>query len=165
MDTAVVLRWRRATIFASGVAVVELLALVAVGVVILAPRVSRHVQERAVQTAAARPKPVAPVLPRVVAAVARLPRAETSVLVLNGNGRAGAATAGAARLTALGYVVGGVGDAPHMLPRTTIMYRPGYRGEGERLARDLHVRVVGPLDGMRPAQLLGAHLALILGDR
>src|SRR5689334_9985871 len=109
MDTAVVLRWRRATIFASGVAVVELLALVAVGIVILAPRVSRHVQERAVRTAAVRPKQVAPPAPRVVAPVAHLPRAETSVLVLNGNGRAGAATAGAARLAGLGYVVGGVG--------------------------------------------------------
>jgi hypothetical protein len=96
--------------------------------------------------------------------VARLSRAQTSVLVLNGNGRSGAATAGAARLAGLGYVVGGVGDAPRRLPRTTIMYRPGFRGEAERLARDLHVRVVGPLDGMREEQLLGAHLALILGE-
>src|SRR5262245_31690108 len=164
MDPALVLRWRRATILASGVAVLELLALVALGILILGPRLSRHVQERAAETAAARPSRVVPASRRVVAAVARLSRAQTSVLVLNGNGRAGAATAGAARLAGLGYVVGGVGDAPHMLPRTTIMYRAGYRGEAERLARDLHVRVVGPLDGMRPDQLLGAHLALILGQ-
>jgi hypothetical protein len=44
------------------------------------------------------------------------------------------------------------------------MYRPGYRADGLRLARDLGVRVVGPLDGMRPAALEGGQLAVILGD-
>ena len=48
-------------------------------------------------------------------------------------------------------------------PRTLIMYRPGYEAEGARLGRDLHVRIVRPLDGMRPVQLLGAHLVLIMG--
>ena len=43
------------------------------------------------------------------------------------------------------------------------MYRPGFAAEGRRLARDLGVGVVGPLDGMRPAQLHGAHAVLILG--
>jgi hypothetical protein len=44
------------------------------------------------------------------------------------------------------------------------MYRPGYAAEAARLAHDLHVRIVSPLDGMRPAQLMGAHLVLILGS-
>ena len=48
-------------------------------------------------------------------------------------------------------------------PRTLIMYRPGYVAEGKRLGHDLHIRIVRPLDGMHPAQLLGAHLVLILG--
>jgi hypothetical protein len=43
------------------------------------------------------------------------------------------------------------------------MYRPGYEAEGRRLGRDMHVRIVRPLDGMRPTQLLGAHLVLIIG--
>ncbi len=43
------------------------------------------------------------------------------------------------------------------------MFRPGYAAEGRRLAHDLHVGVARPLDGMRPSQLLGAHLVLILG--
>jgi hypothetical protein len=43
------------------------------------------------------------------------------------------------------------------------MYRAGYAAEGVRLGRDLHVRIVRPLDGMRPTQLLGAHLVLIMG--
>jgi hypothetical protein len=47
--------------------------------------------------------------------------------------------------------------------RSIVMYRPGYEGEGRRLARDLGVRMVGPLDGMRPVQLHGAQAVLILG--
>ena len=30
--------------------------------------------------------------------------------------------------------------------------------------RDLNVKIVGPLDGLRPSDMLGAHIALILGS-
>jgi hypothetical protein len=43
------------------------------------------------------------------------------------------------------------------------MYRPGRRPEGERLARDLGVAVVGPLDGIRPKSIGRAHAVLIVG--
>ena len=43
------------------------------------------------------------------------------------------------------------------------MYVPGFQAEGARLARDLHVKVVGPLDGMRPSALHGGQLAVVLG--
>ncbi len=43
------------------------------------------------------------------------------------------------------------------------MFQPGLRAEALRLARDLHVRVVSPLDGLRPRDLHGAKLALVLG--
>ena len=43
------------------------------------------------------------------------------------------------------------------------MYRPGYRGEALRLARDLRIRIVGPLDGIRTRELMGAHVALVVG--
>ena len=35
------------------------------------------------------------------------------------------------------------------------MYRPGFRAEGLRLARDLKVKVVGPLDGLKPSRAHG----------
>jgi hypothetical protein len=44
------------------------------------------------------------------------------------------------------------------------MYRAGYRAEGARLARDLRVSIVGPLDGLRPADLLGAQLVVVVGS-
>jgi hypothetical protein len=160
VDSALALRWRRATFVASAVAVLELAVLVAAGVYLVGRRISHDVKARAARAAVAPPRRVAPVR---AAIVPRLPRSETSVLVLNGNGIAGAATAGAARLTKLGYVIGGVGDAPQPVVRTTVMYSPGFRAEAERLARDLRVHVVGPLDGLRPTQLMGAHLALVLG--
>ena len=43
------------------------------------------------------------------------------------------------------------------------MYRPGFEGEARRLARDIGVRRVSPLDGIRRRDLQGAHIALILG--
>jgi hypothetical protein len=99
-----------------------------------------------------------------VAAAPKLARGKVRVVVLNGNGRPGAAAAGAARVRSHGYSIGRVGNASRMsYSRSIVMYRPGYEGEGRRLARDLGVRMVGPLDGMRPAQLHGAQAVLILG--
>src|SRR5262249_49837050 len=92
-----------------------------------------------------------------------LPRNEVSVMVLNGNGTAGAAHAAADRVQARGYLLGNVGNAPSITRHSPVLYRPGFTAEGRRLARDLHVRIVRPLDGMRPSQLLGSHLVLILG--
>jgi hypothetical protein len=43
------------------------------------------------------------------------------------------------------------------------MYRKGYEGEAIRLAHDLHIRRVTPLDGLKLRDLQGAHLALIIG--
>ena len=44
------------------------------------------------------------------------------------------------------------------------MYRPGFRAEALRLGRDLHVSMVGPLDGLRASDLHGAHLAYVVGS-
>lgn len=154
--------WRTATLVASGVAVVELVALVALGVFLLAKPVSEQVRKAAVAEAFA---PVAKPKPKPIAGEPKLTRAETSVIVLNGNGRAGAAATGAASVRRFGYTIGTVGNAPRSdFTRTLVMYRDGYRAEATRLAQDLNVKIVGPLDGLRPADMLGAHVALIVGS-
>jgi hypothetical protein len=84
-------------------------------------------------------------------------------MVLNGGGVSGAAHAAAQRVSAKGYQLGDIGNAARSTGRTVVMYRPGYEAEGRRLGRDLRVRIVRPLDGLRPAALLGAHLVLIQG--
>lgn len=152
--------WRRATIVVSAVAAIELLALAGVGIVLLGNPITRHFRESA--AAAASPPKRSATTP-APAKRPSLPRNETSVMVLNGNGRAGAAHAAADRVQARGYLLGNVGNAPAITPRSLVMYRPGFIAEGWRLARDLHIRIVRPLDGMRPAQLLGSHLVLIIG--
>ena len=43
------------------------------------------------------------------------------------------------------------------------MYRPGFAGEGRRLGRDLGVKLVTPLDGMRAKALGRAQVVFILG--
>jgi hypothetical protein len=123
--------------------------------------VAAKADAKGVQQVAAPAKPTEP-----PATVAELPRSKTPVLVLNGNGITGAASATSLRVKALHYPVAGIGDASRRdFPRTIVMYRPGYQGEAERLARDLDLganRAV-PLDGMRPADLGRARLVLILG--
>jgi hypothetical protein len=83
---------------------------------------------------------------------------------LNGSGLAGAAAAQASRVRARGYVVGEVGNAPRTgYGRSVVMYRIGRRPEALRLARDLRIRLVSPLDGLRPRDLLGAQVAVVVG--
>ena len=92
------------------------------------------------------------------APAAHLARRKMTVLVLNGNGRQGAAASTAARVSHHGYRIGGVANAPRSdFTRSLVMYRKGFEGEGRRLARDLGIRIVGPLDGLRTSQLHGAH--------
>jgi len=101
---------------------------------------------------------------RVHVPAAKLPRSRTGVIVLNGNGRTGAAAAEASRLHSLHYRVKSTGNAKRQDYATTVvMYRRGYEGEGVRLAHDLHVKVVGPLDGLSPSALHGGQLAIVLG--
>jgi len=160
--------WRTATLVASLVAAVELVLLLALAFLLFAKPISHAVQRHAQDAAFAPPKKSAKAVQVTVPKLTlpKLTRGETTVLVLNGNGRAGAAAGEAAKLSALGYPVRGKGNAKRQDYATSVvMYRAGYRAEGARLARDLHVKVVGPLDGLKPAALQGAKLAIILGAR
>lgn len=149
--------WRIATVVVAAIAAIELLALIAIGAARLAPH-------RAVAAPAAAPK-AAPVPPPPVAVHPLRPRARTPVLVLNGNGRQGAASTQATSLRTLGYAVAGAENAPRSdYARTMVLYVPGFRPEARRLARDLDVRLVAPLDGLRPASLKGSRLVVLLGS-
>jgi hypothetical protein len=155
--------WRTATLVASAVAVVELVLLLVASFVLFAKPLA-HAVRRAASSPAAAAKPHRVVFRKPVFAPPRLARSATHVFVLNGNGRAGAAAAAAQQLHALGYPLPRTGNAARTDYATTVvMYRPGFHGEAARLARDLHVSVVAPLDGMRPAALHGAQVAVLLG--
>lgn len=164
--------WKTATIVASLVAAVELVLLLGAAVLLLAKPLSHAMQRHAADTAtapAAKHKaataPAKKPKPQHVPA-ARLPRSKVGVIVLNGNGRTGAAASAAARLESLHYRVRSTGNARRQdYAASVVMYRRGYEGEGARLARDLHVKVVGPLDGLSTSALHGGQLALVLGAR
>ena len=152
--------WRTRAIIAGAVAALELLVLLVAGIVLVAPALGRHVRHAATLKALAPATPKRPTKPEQPT----LSRSETSVLVLNGNGRAGAAAAEAQRVRGLGYMIGGVGNAPQTTyGRSVVMYRPGFRPEAVRLAHDARISIVTPLDGLRRSALQGAHLALVLG--
>ena len=159
LELDVIRPWRRATIAVSAIATLELVVLAAIAIALLGNPLSKHLKETAAVAATPRVRTTHPAPPKKAA----LDRADTSVMVLNGGGQSGAAHAAADRVSARGYQLGQIGNAAGDTPRTLIMYRPGYEAEGVRLGHDLHVKIVRPLDGMRPVQLMGSHLVLIMG--
>ena len=156
--------WRTATLVASTVAALELVLILILGVALLGKPLSERMRDTAQQrsigiTTQAKAKP------KLGTAKPQLSRGETSVIVLNGNGISGAAHEAAARVEARGYSIGHVGNARRTdYTRSLVMYRQGYRAEAVRIARDLRIRIVGPLDGMRPSELMGAHVAVVVGS-
>lgn len=161
--------WRAAALVAATVAGVELLVLLVIGAAAIArpwaDEAAGHAERATKAAAAPAEKPTAAEPKQHHAAAATiLPRSRTSVVVLNGNGIPGAADEESGRVRTLRYVVAGTANAPRSdFARTLVMYRPRFRAEAERLAKDLHVRRVAPLDGMRARDLMGAQVALILG--
>ena len=157
--------WRTAAYVAGAIAVVELLLLLVIGGGKLTGAVSDRLQlaakERALAPVARTAKPAT--RKPASAAAAKRPRSKTVVLVLNGNGRAGAAAAAASRVRARGYRIGAITNASSPVPRSIVMYRPGFAGEGRRLGKDLGVKLVTPLDGMRASALGRAQVVFILG--
>ena len=150
--------WRKLTIVLAAVAAVEALVIVGVGVALIVP----HVSHRSARTDASLPKGV--VGPHTPAGKAKLTPAQTPVMVLNGNGRSGAAAAGAHRVRRLGYKLGIVGNAQRMdYPMSLVMYRPGLRAEALKFAKKMQVSTVGPLDGIKPSKLGSAKLVYIVG--
>ncbi|HEX2044219.1 MAG TPA: LytR C-terminal domain-containing protein [Gaiellaceae bacterium] len=160
--------WRNAAVIAVSVAAVELCVLVVVGLVLFGKFFSGQVEratdpaavaKAAVERAEASAKPTGGKPARPV-----LERDEVSVIVLNGNGVAGAAAATADRVRAKRYRIAATGNAPRADFRSSlVMYRPRFDREAKRLARDLGIRRVAPLDGLRARELQGAHLAYIVG--
>jgi hypothetical protein len=159
--------WRTAAFVAGAIALVELVILLVIGGGTLARAVSHRV-ERAAQhrvTAEAKSAPTR----RLTQHAAKIPAAKllrenTKVVILNGNGRQGAAAAAALRVQRRGYRIGEVANAARSdYVRSIVMFRPRFAGEGHRLARDLGISLVTPLDGMRAGRLHGAQLVLILG--
>jgi hypothetical protein len=156
--------WRTATLVASLVAAVELVLLLVAGVALLAKPLSRAMHQQAETRAYEAPKKEIAAALKPPTAVAKLTRDQTKVFVLNGNGRSGAAAEAARKLQTFGYRVPATGNAPRSDYATTVvMYKPGFRGDALRVARDMHIKVVGPLDGLKASALQGGQLAVLLG--
>lgn len=162
---ALIRPWRIAAYVAVTIAALELVVLVVIGGSALLHTVSHRVQHAATRHALGPTVAQRQVVRRHARPpAAKLARSHVHVLVLNGNGRTGAAAAAATRVRRHGYKVGGVGNARKLVGRSLVMYRQGFAGEGRRLARDLGVKIVGPLDGLRKRDLHGAQVVFILGS-
>ena len=161
--------WQRATLLLALVAAFELVLLIVAGGALLAKPGPHHAAAKQPHVAAVAAKPapqrVKPAAPaQHAAAAAQLPRRKVKLVVLNGNGHQGAAAQGAARLRSFGYAIAGTENARRQdYAATVVMYRAGFRAEGLRLAKDLKVKVVGPLDGLAPSALHGGQLAIVIG--
>jgi LytR cell envelope-related transcriptional attenuator len=168
--------WRTATLVASAIAGAELVGLILVSAFVLAHPFRHHAKAH---TAAAAGKPAVhpakvphrhvvpvPAKDRVkVEAHPLRPRSRMRVLVLNANGVQGAAHVEAMRLQGLGYVIGGAANAPsHHYSRSMVMFVPGYLKEARRLAHDVRIKLVAPVDGLTPSTLNGSRLVVLLGS-
>jgi hypothetical protein len=164
---ALIRPWRTATLVASLVAAIELVLLLGAGFLLLAKPLAHAMQKHAAATAFAPAKKhtAAPVIQRrAPVGLPKLLRSETGVFVFNGNGRAGAASSEGNTLSNLNYRILGTGNAKRQDYATSVvMFKKGFQAEGVRLAHDLHVKIVGPLDGLTPSALHGAQLAIVLG--
>ena len=149
--------WRTIAVVAAGIATLELVALVVTATALVAKPMAKHARAAAAKHASAPSKPKVPARPL-------LARRVVTVTVLNGNGVSGAAADTASRVRARGYKIGVVGNAPRGgYGRTIVMYRAGLSREGSRLAHDLGIGIASPLDGLRPRDLHGAKLAVVIG--
>jgi hypothetical protein len=164
---ALIRPWRTATLIASLVAAIELVLLLGAGFLLLAKPLAHAMQKHAAATAfaPARKHTATPVShKKAPIGLPKLLRSETGVFVFNGNGRSGAASSEASKLSNLNYRVPGTGNAKRQDYATTVvMFKKGFQAEGVRLAHDMHVKIVGPLDGLKPSDLRGAQLAIVLG--
>jgi hypothetical protein len=156
--------WRGAALVVGAIAAIELLALIGIAALHLVPK---HAGART--AAPAKVQHVQPV--RHTAKVAALPshplrvRSHVHVLVLNGNGRQGAASAEAARLQRAGYRIRGAQNAlRHDYARSMVLYVPGWAKEARRLAHDAGIKLVAPIDGITPAKLKASQAVVILGS-
>ena len=166
--------WRTAAMIATGVAAVELFILLLIGFLVGAKAFSDKTETatiaaikreapQAAQTQASDQKTTETAAkkkegPRV------LPRSRTSVVVLNGNGIPGAAAVNGDKVHSLHYIVTATGNAPATgFARSIVMFRPGFKPAAQRLAKDMGVKAVSPLDGISKGDLQGAQLALIIG--
>lgn len=167
--------WRTATLVASALAALELVALVTVGAFVLAHPFGHKAKQNASTPAVHHvAKPVVhrhvvpiPAKDRFTPVVTHTlrPRGRVRVLVLNANGVQGAAHAEAAHLHSLGYAIGGAANAPsHRYSQSMVMYVPGYVKEARRLAKDAGIRMVAPLDGLTHSTLNASRLVVLLGS-
>lgn len=140
--------WRLATLVASAVALSILAGLV------LAHQ-SGPTRPAAAATSHHVPTPFA---------VPLRPRSQISVLVLNGNGISGAAGTEATAVLARGYRHAIPTDAPQAnYVRSLVLFRPGWQREAERLAKDVKISAVAPLDGRVAPEYASVPLIVILG--
>jgi LytR cell envelope-related transcriptional attenuator len=145
---------RTALLVASSVVAIALVLLLIVAVGMMSKPSTANAKRAPAKHRPGRPEPKRPTLTR----------AQTSVLVLNANGVTGAAAAEASRARARGYKISRTGNAPLTLGRSVVLYRPGRKPEAKRLARDEGIALIGPLDGIKPRQLHGAQVAIVLGN-
>jgi hypothetical protein len=88
------------------------------------------------------------------------------VLVLNGNGVSGAAGTEATAILARGYRHAIPGDASQLTyARSLVLFKPGWQREAERLAREVRIPTVAPLDGRVAPEYASVPLLVILGPK
>ena len=142
-------RWRR---FANRVTQPRALALIALGAALVAVA-GIFASERLLETGGSSSGPAGRVNP-----------SEVEVAVLNGSSVSGLAGKVGADVHANGFQVGTTDSAERHYDQTVVMYQRGAQGAANKVAHDLGVKPVQPIDAATRDVVNGADVAVIAGD-
>jgi hypothetical protein len=97
-------------------------------------------------------------------AAARMKPAEIEVSVLNGTSVPGLAATFGDKVEAKGFSLGAVTNSSSSFAESVVMFRSGSKPEAQRVAKQLNIRKLQPMNGEIEAVAAGADVAVVVGE-
>ena len=97
-------------------------------------------------------------------AAAKMKPGEIEVSVLNGTSVAGLAATYGDKVEGKGFSLGAVTNSSSSFAESVVMFRPGSKPEARRVAKQLSIQKLQPMNGEIEAVAAGADVAVIVGE-
>jgi hypothetical protein len=98
------------------------------------------------------------------ARVTRMAPNEIEVTVLNGTAVPNLAADFGRRVEAKGFKLGALGNTTQPVEQSVVMYKPGHKTEAKRVAKQLSVTRLAPMDSEVKSASAGAKVAIVIGE-
>ena len=97
-------------------------------------------------------------------AAAKTAPAEIKVTVLNGTAVPGLAATYGDKVESKGFQLGAVGDADQPVEESVVMFRVGHKGEAKKVAKQLQIDELAPMNSEVEGASAGAKVAVVIGE-